>query len=270
MITAGAAYHVKESALHVKPIIPWPGGKRRLASKILNQLPQHKCYVEPFCGAAAILLAKEPSKSEVINDVNDDLTNLYRVMKHHPTELAHQFRWALNSRQMFKWMQDTPPEVLTDIQRAARLFYLQKLCFGGRVSGQSFGTSTTSPPRLNLLRLEEDISEIHFRLTGVLIETGSWRECVARYDRPHTVFFCDPPYWETAGYGVEFDWAEYEHLAEFALTCKGTVVITLNDHPDIRELFQHFNLEKMKISYTPAGGHRAKPATELLITRKRE
>ena len=114
-----------------KPIIPWIGGKRRLARHILPLFPAHTCYVEPFCGAAALFFRKAPAKAEVLNDINGELVNLYRVVQHHLEEFLRQFKWALTSRQIFKWLQATPPEPLTDIQRAARFFYLQKNAFGG-------------------------------------------------------------------------------------------------------------------------------------------
>lgn len=65
------------------PIVPWIGGKRRLAKHILPLFPAHECYVEPFCGAAALYFLKTPGKIEVINDINGELVNLYRVVKHH-------------------------------------------------------------------------------------------------------------------------------------------------------------------------------------------
>ncbi|MFO5783418.1 DNA adenine methylase, partial [Klebsiella pneumoniae] len=84
--------------------------------------------------------------------------NLYRVVQHHLEEFVRQFKWALSSRQVFKWLQETRVETLTDIQRAARFYYLQQSAFGGRVDGQSYGTATTQPPGLNLLRIEEALS----------------------------------------------------------------------------------------------------------------
>lgn len=252
-----------------KPIIPWPGGKRRLVAPVISTFPEHRTYVEPFCGAAAIFLAKPPARVEVLNDFNGELTNLYRVIKHHPNELATQFRWALNSRRMFEWAQATPTEILTDIQRAARFFYLQKLTFGGKVTSQTFGYAPSSPPRLNLMRLEEDISELHLRLATVYIEDGCWQKCVARYDRAETLFFCDPPYWETAGYGTPFPWEQYIALEAFMRESQGTVVTTLNDHPAIRELFAGYDLAPIDIQYTAAGAHKAKPAKELIIRRKK-
>jgi DNA adenine methylase len=70
-----------------KPIIPWIGGKRRLAGRILPMLPPHECYVEPFAGGAAIFFLKPPSKAEALNDINGEIVNLYRVVKHHLEEL---------------------------------------------------------------------------------------------------------------------------------------------------------------------------------------
>ena len=112
-----------------QPIIPWIGGKRRLAKHIIPLIQPHTCYVEPFAGAAAILFLKQPSKVEVINDINLDLVTLYRVVQHHLEEFIRQFKWALTSRQMYEWFQETPPDTLTDIQRSVRFFYLQKFCF---------------------------------------------------------------------------------------------------------------------------------------------
>lgn len=248
------------------PIIPWIGGKRRLAKTILPLFPEHQCYVEPFAGGAAMFFMRpEPAKVEVLNDVNSDLVNLYRVVQHHLEELVRQFKWALVSRQMFKWLQDTRPETLTDIQRAARFFYLQHMAFGAKVSGQSFGVATTTKPGLNLLRIEERLSEAHLRLAQVFIENQTWQEVVKRYDRPHTLFFMDPPYWQTAGYGGDFPWAEYEQLASTLANIKGKAILTLNDHPDIRNLFSRFNPQTVPIRYTVGGGNRGSQTKELII-----
>ncbi|MBA4381043.1 MAG: restriction endonuclease subunit M [Sideroxydans sp.] len=246
------------------PIIPWVGGKRRLAKHIIPMFPAHTCYVEPFCGAAALYFLKPQAKVEVLNDVNGELVNLYRVVKHHMDEFMRQFRWALTSRQMYKWLQVTPEETLTDVQRAARFFYLQKNSFGGKVSGQTFGTATTSGPRLNLLRLEEDISQAHLRLSQTFIEHLDWEACIAKYDRPHTLFYCDPPYWQTEGYGVEFGIDQYDRMAELARTIKGKMVISVNDIPAMRKAFAGLPMESLPISYTVGGGKGSK-AAELVI-----
>lgn len=253
---------MKEQSL---PIVPWIGGKRRLAKHILPLFPAHTCYVEPFCGAAALYFLKTPSKIEVINDINGELVNLYRVVKHHLEEFVRQFKWALVSRQIYKWLQDTPEETLTDIQRAARFYYLQKQAFGGKVADHTFGTSTTSAPRFNLLRIEEELSMAHLRLSRTLIEHLDWYQCIERYDRPHTLFYCDPPYWGTEDYGVEFGLENYDYMADLARRIKGTMIISVNDIPEMRQAFNGLNMQSVDISYNLKVTGKPSPKKELVI-----
>lgn len=247
------------------PIIKWMGGKRRLADRILPLFPPHECYVEPFAGGAALYFMR-PGRAdvEVLNDINGDLINLYRVVQNHLEEFVRQFKWALSSRQVFKWLQDTRPETLTDIQRAARFYYLQQSAFGGKVTGQTYGTATTQPPGLNLLRIEESLSAAHLRLTNTYIEHLPWDECVRRYDRPHTLFYLDPPYWQTAGYGPEFSWDQFELMAKLLKEVQGKAIISLNDHPDIRTCFEGYHFESTDICYTVGSG-KGTEAKEVLI-----
>lgn len=240
--------------LKPKPLVPWIGGKRKLAKHILP-FPEHTCYVEPFCGAAALFFLKDPSKVEVLNDVNGDIVNLYRVVKHHFSELYSQFKWVLISRENWETLKQVPADGLTDIQRAARFLYLQKLAFGGKVSGQTFGTATTSPPRFNLLSLEHDLSEAHLRLARTAIEHLDWVACIKKYDRTDTLFYCDPPYWQVEGYGVDFGFEQYELMRELMATYKGKVILSINKHPDIDKLFSGLPRQQIDYQYTVGGRH---------------
>lgn len=246
------------------PIIPWIGGKRRLADQLIPNFPAHKCYVEVFAGGAALYFMRQPADVEVINDINGELVNLYRVVKNHLEEFVRQFKYALSSRDVFKWLQDTPPETLTDIQRAARFFYLQQHAFGGKVDGQSWGTATTAPP-VNLLRIEENLSAAHLRLAGAFIENLDWYKLMLKYDRPHTFFYLDPPYWETEGYGVDFGIEQYERMAALLKNISGKAIISLNDHPDIRRIFADFEIDTVPIKYTVGGGAKSVDRNEVII-----
>ncbi len=252
--------------MKTQPIIPWIGGKRRLARHIIPQFPDHTCYVEPFAGGAAIFFLKGQAEVEVLNDINGELINLYRVVKHHLEEFINQFKWSLVSRQMFNWLKETPEETLTDIQRAARFYYLQKMAFGGKVANQTFGTATTSAPRLNLLRIEEELSAAHLRLSRTYIEHLPWDECIRRYDRPHSLFYLYPPHWGTEGYGVGFGLEQYQVMAELAKSIKGRMFISVNDIPEMRQAFAGLEMERLEISYTVGGAGRSKTVSgELLI-----
>lgn len=96
--------------MNALPIIPWIGGKRRLADRLIPLFPQHTCYVEVFCGGAALFfLRPQQADVEVINNINGELVRLYRVVQNHLEEFVRQFKWALSSRQIFEWQQMTPP-----------------------------------------------------------------------------------------------------------------------------------------------------------------
>ena len=247
------------------PVIPLIGGKRRLAKTILPMFPEHTCYAEPFCGAAALYFMKHQTEVEVLNDINGELINMYRVVKHHLDEFIRQFRWALASRELYKWLQITPEETLTDVQRAARFYYLQKLAFGGKVADQNFGTATTSAPRLNLLRIEEDLSQAHLRLSRTYIEHQAWFDCIKKYDRPHTLFYCDPPYWGTEGYGVDFGLEQYDQMADLARSIKSKMIISVNDIPEMRKAFNGLTIDTTEITYTVGGANRSARRSELII-----
>ncbi len=245
------------------PIFPWMGGKSKLSDQILPLFPEHDCYAEPFAGGAALFFIKQPSKCEVLNDLNNEIVNLYRVVQNHLEELLKQFKWALHSRKIFEWEQMKRPETLTDIQRAARFMYLQKVGFGGM--GRNFGTSATSKPKLNIIRMEENLTEAYMRLAQTTVESLDWAELVQRYDRPQTFFYCDPPYWQTAGYDCEFGWHHYERMAELAGGINGQMMISINDHPDIREIFKDLDMRAFDYEYTVGGGQNRSKCTELVF-----
>lgn len=251
----------------VKRIVPWIGGKSRLATQLLPMFPEHDCYVELFCGGAALFFMREaPAPTEVINDINGELVNLYRVVQNHLVEFVNQFRLAISSRQIFEWHKMTKPETLTDIQRAARFYYLAQHAFSGKVENQTFGTATTAKA-FNLTRIEETLNGANMRLGGVFVENLAWQDCMRRYDRPHTFFYADPPYWQTEGYGVEFGWEQYEQLAQHMASCKGKMMLSINAHPDIRKLFADFRAEELEIKYSVANVNGApKVSKELVIT----
>ncbi|MBA3012513.1 MAG: DNA adenine methylase, partial [Proteobacteria bacterium] len=145
------------------------GGKSRLSKQIIAAIPDHKTYCEVFSGAAWVFFRKPISKVEVINDLDSDLVTFYRVVQNHLEEFLKQFKWLLTSREWFQdWKDQLEIRGLTDIQKAARYYYVQRLAFGGKVKHRSYGVQIDrSVPRINLLRLEEEMSSVHLRLAHV-------------------------------------------------------------------------------------------------------
>lgn len=235
-----------------KSPIAWLGGKSRLAAEIVRRMPAHHTYCEPFCGAAWVFFHKPESRVEVLNDINGDLVNLFRCIKHHLTALVEQLKWMLVAREQFDIFMATPADALTDIQRAARFYYLNKTAFGAKVRGQTFGLAVMQPPRLNLLRIEEEFSAAHLRLHRVQIECRPYGQVIERMDRPETLFYLDPPYWDCErdyGDGI-FGKADFVALAGQLTGIKGKFILSLNDTPGVRETFAAFRIEPVKTTYS--------------------
>jgi DNA adenine methylase len=235
-----------------KSPLAWLGGKSRLADRIVDLMPDHTTYCEVFAGAAWVLFKKPESKVEIINDINRDLITLYRCVQHHLPELVQQFRWMLVAREEFDRFLRTPADTLTDIQRAARFFYLAKTAFGAKVSKPTFGIAATAPPRLNLLRIEEDLSEAHLRLSRVFVECKPFDQVIARFDKPRTLFYIDPPYWggeKDYGEGI-FGRDDFKRLATQLEGIKGQFILSINDVPAIRETFANFHQTRVSTRYS--------------------
>lgn len=250
----------------LKSPLAWLGGKSLLANQIIERIPAHTAYCEVFAGAAWVLFKKPESKVEIINDINRELVTLYRCVKHHLPALVEQFRWMLIARDEFDRFLNTPADTLTDIQRAARFYYLSKNAFGARVRGPTFGIAATGAPRLNLLRMEEDLSEAHLRLSRVFIENRPYQDIIDRFDKPGTFFYVDPPYWDCEndyGKGL-FSKEDFTALASQLGGIKGKFILSLNDRPQVREIFKGFRIESVKTRYS-VGAVRSKPVGEVLI-----
>ena len=252
-----------------KPLAPWLGGKRFLAARIIERIEAipHRCYAEPFVGMGTVFLrrAKRPP-AEAINDINGEIGNLFRVIREHPDELERQFRWVLASRREFRRLLDTPPETLTDVQRAARFAYLQRLRFGGRPASTSTGFGPHYPAKFRAAQMPRLIRAAHRRLQRVQIDCLEWGEFIRRYDRPFTLFYIDPPYWgHETDYGKGlFARDDFARMAEILRGLKGRFILSLNDRPEVRETFAGFRVEEVTTVYT-ANARAARRVGELLI-----
>jgi len=241
------------------------GGKNRLAKKIIAMLPEHITYVEPFAGGAQVLFHKLPSNVEVLNDLDFDVVNFFRVCQWHYDELIRYLRYSLASRTLHELHVKTDPSTLTDIQRAGRFFYLQKNSFGGLILKQKFHYGVTQPSNYNLERIPEIIEQTHKRLARVQIESLPYERVIEKYDRPTTLFYMDPPYWRRVLYRHNFTDEDFRGLEQRLHRINGKFLISLDDHPAVRQIFQSWNLVPVDIAYT-AQRIVGKRFGELLIT----
>jgi DNA adenine methylase len=226
------------------------GGKNRLAKKIIALFPEHTTYVEPFAGGAQVFFHKNPSKVEVLNDLDGEIVNFFRVCQWHHQELIRYLHFCLASRKLHGLLRKTNPESLTDVQQAGRFFYLQKNCYGGLVVKQNYHYGVTHCPNYNPERISELIDKTHQRLMKVQIESQSYDLILKRYDRPTTLFYLDPPYWGRKLYNHNFSEEDFAALEKRLHFLKGKFILSLNDLPEVRKTFQAFRIEPISISYT--------------------
>jgi DNA adenine methylase len=254
----------------VTPVAPYFGGKRNLAKRVISRIARvpHVAYVEPFVGMGGIFL-RRPFKvgSEVINDISGDVVVLYRILQHHYQAFMDVLRWQLTSREHFERLLAENPDSLTDLRRAARFLYLQRVAYGGKLRGRNFGMAMDGRGgRFNVTTLGPLLEDVHERLAGVVIERLPWHSVIPRYDRPGTLFYLDPPYWgceDDYGLGV-FSRDDFQRLAEVLGAIQGRFIMTLNDTPGVRDTFRGFTVEGIETTYTIAG--KPSRAAEVLIS----
>ena len=252
------------------PPAPWLGGKRNLAGRLVKEieLVPHSTYVEPFCGMAGVFLRRRQAvKCEVINDANGEVANFFRVVQRHHQPFLDMIRYQVTSRKEFECLAGQDPSRLTDMERAARFLYLQRIAFGGRPTGRTFGTARDRPGRFDISKVGPLLQELHERLSAVVLECLDWREILRRYDGAHTLCYLDPPYHgNEQDYGRElFARDDFAEMADRLAGLAGRFVLSINDTPQIRELFGRFDVEAVNTTYTVA--RRGSSGSKQLIVR---
>ena len=223
-----------------RPVAPYVGGKRNLARRLiaLIEATPHTTYIEPFVGMGGVFLRRRSRPAcEIINDLSGDVANLFRCIRAHPDALVAAVEMQLQTRADFDRHQRQDPTLLTDIQRAARFLYLQKVAFGGMVTGREFGMSRDRPSRFRPSQVREDVRAAAARLDG-----------------------CE------ADYGADlFGRDQFAAMADQLGRLKGRFILSLNDRPEVREIFAAFDIESIDTHYGLAPGS-ARPAREVIIT----
>ncbi|WP_062114937.1 DNA adenine methylase [Aureimonas sp. AU40] len=259
----------------LKPVSPaapaagYIGGKRNLARRIIARIDAtpHDGYAEPFVGMGGVFLRRSLApRFEAVNDISGDVATFFRILQRHYVAFLDMLRFQIASRREFERLSATDPSTLTDLERSARFLYLQRLSFGGKVTSRTFGVSTNSGSRFNVTKLGPMLEAIHERLAGVVIERLSWQEFIRRYDRPGMLFYLDPPYFGTEHfYGRDaFTRDQFAEMAEQLRLIKGRFILSLNDHTEVRRIFDGFAMEEEGVTYV-TGGHGPRRAGELII-----
>lgn len=192
-------------------------------------------YVEVFGGGGSVLLNKERSVREVLNDANGNLINLYRVVREHPDELKDRLLYVMHNREDFKLAQrrlaQFPPA--DPIQRAADFYQVVRQSYAG--NGKQFSAVARS-----MWAGFPAIDRVAGRLQGVTLEIEDFETIFQRYDSPNTHFYLDPPYFFTEDYypGNIFQRKDHARLAAILLGAQGLWLLSYNLCPEVLELYQ--------------------------------
>lgn len=240
-----------------RPLLRYYGGKWRLASWIIGHFPEHQLYVEPFAGSAAVLMKKRPSRFEVINDIDSQVINFFKVLRDRPNELATALRFTPYSREEFeKSFEDSSEDPL---ERARMYFICAWQGFGGprktRQSGWKVQKRTWESGRSDQIpewNNAKDIFAAARRLSRVQIENDHALHVIRRWDTPGTLFYVDPPYpadtrnqrWCKSAYSHELDGQDHYHLANLLNKIKGKAIISTYPNPLYDELFKGWITDK--------------------------
>ena len=245
------------------------GGKKQLAGRLAEMIAAtpHTIYAEVFVGMGGVFFRRKTApKVEAINDRDREVANFFRILQRHHQAFMDMLKWQLASRAEFNRLREQNPDTLTDLERAARFLYLQKLAFAGKVRGQSFGIDTAGPARFDVTKLGPQLADIHERLAGVWIECLDWRAFIERWDRPGTLFYLDPPYWGTEDkYRAPFPPSDHEALASMLAGIKGRFILTMTDCPEARACYGRFPIEDVGVTYMAGGGGHAMAAREIIV-----
>lgn len=226
------------------------GGKFYLRDFLVQHIPQHTLYCEPFCGAGHLLFNKTPSQVEVINDIDGHLITFFEVVKNDTKrqkliEILQYLPYFRSLWQVLRenWKQGNIPS--DPVESSAQWFYLNRTCFSGDQLRGGFAMPSTTgrnPAQSfrNSINTFEDVAE---RLRNVTLENLPYQECIKRYDSEDTFFYCDPPYLDAEHYyGKDsFDQKDHCKLAEILRNIKGKAMVSHYRNSLYNELYKGWN-----------------------------
>ncbi len=254
----------------LKTPITYYGGKQTLLKHILPLIPDHVLFTEPFCGGCAVFFAKEPSKCEVINDMNRELINFYRVAKTKYEDLNTMIEGTLHSRDTHAHAKHIMqyPEFFSDIERAWAVWVCSKMGFASMLDG-TFGYDRTGTTALKIQNAKKSFTqELCDRLKGVTIGNEDDLRVITRYDSEDSFHFVDPPYVgsDCGHYEGTFNEENFQSLLEILSKVKGKFMLTMFPHPSIKEYADRFGWKIHTIERTISASKSSRRRQEEWIT----
>lgn len=254
----------------MKPPFPYYGSKGRLAGRIADLMPQHRVYVEPFAGSAAVLFSKSPAPVEVINDLDRNVVTFFRVLRTREDELIRALRFTPYSREEYA-AADLADENIDDLERARRFFIRatqghNAAGSGGR-AGWSNGIRAKHTDATATTNLVDRLHQLAERLRTVVVEQRDALAVIAAHDSADTVFYLDPPYLSETrrcgrDYAHEADSEEFHRsLADALRGAKGTALLSGYPSPLYEELYSGWDRIEISV-HRATTNHRGRTGVE--------
>lgn len=235
----------------------YPGGKSKVAKKIVEQMPPHSTFVEPFAGAAHVFFKKPKAEKNVLNDLNRGLINFFKEIQ--GKKLCCKVK---DSRNEFERIKNKSSKSPCDV------IYLNRTSYGSRNIFSDPGYANRKK------KIDTEICVDGSKLEDVKLETKDFREVMRKHDSKDTFFYIDPPYVQanekSCLYGEDKCKVTPKDVADVTRKLKGKAIVSYDDHPSVREAFKGFKIEKITLPYTLARSGKDKKIKgrkqELLIT----
>ena len=264
----------KKPPKKLRPPVKWHGGKCYLARRIIEHFPPHRVYLEPFGGAASVLLNKPPVDVEAYNDLDLRITRLFRVLQRQGSQFAERVQFIPYSQKEFEDAVEYPPDS-TELDKAVCDFVRWRQSFGGK--GQTWSYTTTrarggmAGDVNGWWTAIRQLPEIIERLKRVEILHQPALQAIHRFDGPDTLIYCDPPYLHETRepnscsvYGVEMSEDDHRELAYVLNACQSKVVLSGYPSPLYDRLFSSWRRVEFDIANHAAGGRRKARKREVL------
>jgi len=260
-------------------ILRWAGGKYKLVKELCKRIPPHRIYVEPFAGGASLFFGKTPSEVEVLADNDCRLIEFYQTIRELDSlDEILKYGWA-KSRETFERLRECVRSDQCDMDdptfRADAFLYVNKYGYGGKRGTPSFNPKVMSPKKCTaeelcgVRQIYRKWDQVRQRLRQARIECADFKTTIKKYDSPTTFFYLDPPYYEVVGEGHFQSEVQPEEVKHALDGIRGTFMLSYDDHPLIRNLFNEYRIEEVQTKYElgkAARGGESLPKQELIIT----
>jgi len=252
----------------MKTPITYYGGKQTMLKYLLCMVPEHRIYCEPFFGGGALFFAKPKAEVEVINDVNGEVVNFFKVMKTKFSELQKEVQGTLHSRELYHKAMEiyNHPKKHSDVQRAWALWTATNQGFAGMIGSWGFG-KTNSKEKAVAGKRDNFLKAYEERLKMVQVEHNDALKVIARCNEKDAFVYCDPPYiGSDQGHYEGYTEAHYKKLLDALAKLKGKFLLSSYPSKILNQYIRKYGWKTKRIEkYVAVTKLTEKKKTEMLV-----